>query len=113
MPIPYTETKLHRVEKMADTQFTFNRPYKPFGMNVKVPEIGEKTLQQAGKTLGNIAKSPVDPLFKFLEENEEVFNGDITFQINKLFAEGFTIGSAMRMEDEKINGMPPSFDMHF
>ena len=58
---------------MADTQFTFNRPYKPFGMNVKVPEIGEKTLQQAGKTLGNIAKSPVDPLFKFLEENEEVF----------------------------------------
>ena len=34
-------------------------------------------------------------------------------QINKIFAESFTIGSAMRMEDEKMNGMPPSFDMHF
>ena len=25
---------------MADTGASFNRPYKPFGMNVKVPEIG-------------------------------------------------------------------------
>ncbi len=98
---------------MNDTQFSFNRPYKPFGLNVKVPEIGEKTLKQAGDTLSNIAKAPVEPLFKFLEENEEVFNGDINFQINKAFAESFTIGSAMRQEDEKVNGMPPSFDMHF
>lgn len=98
---------------MNDTQFSFNRPYKPFGLNVKVPDIGEKTLKQAGDTLSNIAKAPVEPLFKFLEENEEVFNGDINFQINKAFAESFTIGSAMRQEDEKVNGMPPSFDMHF
>ena len=98
---------------MNDTQFSFNRPYKPFGLNVKVPEIGEKSLKQAGDTLSNIAKAPVEPLFKFLEENEEVFNGDINFQINKAFAESFSIGSAMRQEDEKVNGMPPSFDMHF
>jgi len=99
--------------KMADAQFSFNRPYKPFGMNIKVPEIGEKTLKQAGETLTNIATGPVDPLFKFLEENETVFNGDLSFKINKMFAESFTIGSAMRVEDEKTNGMPPSFDMHF
>lgn len=95
---------------MADTGFTFNRPYKPFGLNVKVPE---RTLQQAGETLGNLAKAPADPLFKFLEENEQVFNGDLNFQINRISAQSFTIGSAMRMEDEKMNGMPPSFDMHF
>ncbi len=95
---------------MADTGFTFNRPYKPFGLNVKVPE---RTLQQAGETLGNLAKAPADPLFKFLEENEQVFNGDLNFQINRISAQSFTIGSAMRIEDEKMNGMPPSFDMHF
>ncbi len=95
---------------MTEAGASFNRPYKPFGMNVKVPE---RTLKLAGETLGNLAKSPADPLFKFLEENEQVFNGDINYQINKLFAESFTIGSAMRMEDEKMNGMPPSFDMHF
>jgi len=95
---------------MADSEFTFNRPYKPFGLNVKVPE---RTLKQAGETLGNIAKAPADPLFKFLEENEQVFNGDLIYEINKISAHSFTIGSAMRMEDEKQNGMPPSFDMHF
>ena len=95
---------------MTEAGASFNRPYKPFGMNVKVPE---RTLKLAGETLGNLAKSLADPLFKLLEENEQVFNGDINFQINKLFAESFTIGSAMRMEDEKMNGMPPSFDMHF
>lgn len=98
---------------MADNGASFNRPYKPFGMNVKVPHIGERTLKQAGDTLNGIIASPVEPLFNFLEENEEVFNGDLTYQINRFFAQSFTIGSAMRMEDEKINGSTPSFDMHF
>jgi hypothetical protein len=95
---------------MADSNFTFNRPFKPFGMNVKVPE---RTLQQAGETLENIVKAPATPLFEFLEENESVFNGDVAFEINKTNAQNFTIGSAMRMEDEKVNGRNPSFDMHF
>ena len=98
---------------MSDTGASFNRPYKPFGMNVKGPDIGEKTLKLAGGTLENIVKAPTEPLFKFLEENEEVFTGDINYKINKMTAESFTIGSAMRMEDEKMNGLPSTFDMHF
>lgn len=98
---------------MTDTGASFNRPYKPFGFNIKVPEIGERTLKLAEGTLTNIVSAPVEPLFTFLEENEDVFNGDITYKINKAFGESFTIGTAMRVEDEKINGMPPSFDMHF
>jgi len=95
---------------MSDSNFTFNRPYKPFGLNVKVPE---RTLQQAAETFGEIVKAPATPLFEFLEENEAVFNGDVAFEINKTVAQNFTIGSAMRLEDEKINGKSPSFDMHF
>ncbi|MBO7672071.1 hypothetical protein J6S88_01550 [bacterium] len=95
---------------MSDNGASFNRPYKPFGMNIKVPE---RTIQQIGDTLTNLAKAPSDPLFKFLEENEQVFNGDLVYEINKITAESFTIGAAMRMQDEKSNGMPPNFDMHF
>lgn len=94
---------------MADN-FTFNRPYKPFGLNVKVPE---RTIQQAAETLEGIVKAPTTPLFEFLEENEGVFNGDVAFEINKTVAQNFNIGSAMRLEDEKVNGKNPSFDMHF
>ena len=43
---------------MADTGASFNRPYKPFGLNVKVPDVGEKTLKLAGGTLENIVKIP-------------------------------------------------------
>ena len=98
---------------MTDTGASFNRPYKPFGLNVKVPDIGEKTIKLAGGTLGDIVGAPVEPLFNFLEENEKVFNGNLDYQINRLFAQNFTIGTAMRIEDEKTNGMPPKFDMHF
>ncbi len=94
---------------MAENGASFNRPYKPFGMNVKVPE---RTLQQMGDTLGGIVKAPTDPLFSFLEKNEEVFNGDLSYKINKLTAESFTIGSAMQIDDKKRNGEPPTFDMH-
>ena len=95
---------------MTDNGASFNRPYKPFGMNIKVPE---RTIQQISDTLTNIAKAPSDPLFKFLEENEQVFNGDLVYEINKITAESFTIGSAMRLQDQKTNGNPPNFDMHF
>lgn len=93
-----------------NSQFNFNRPYKPFGFNVQVPE---RTIQQASETLSGIIKAPTDPLFNFLEENEGVFNGDVAFEINKTVAQNFTIGSMMRLEDEKINGRAPHFDMHF
>jgi hypothetical protein len=95
---------------MSEQNFTFNRPFKPFGMNVKVPE---RTLKQAGETLEEIVKAPAVPLFEFLEENEGVFNGDVAFEINKVNAQNFTIGSAMRMEDEKMHGRTPRLDMHF
>ena len=95
---------------MADSNFTFNRPYKPFGLNVKVPE---RTIQQAGETLEGLVKAPTAPLFEFLEENEAVFNGDVANEINKANIQNFNIGSAMRMEDEKVNGRNPMFDMHF
>ncbi len=98
---------------MTESGASFNRPYKPFGFNVKVPIPGERTLKQMGDTLGNVAKAPIDPLFKFLEENEEVFSGDLTYKINKMNAESFTIGQAMRIQDLKTNGNPPNFDMHF
>ena len=63
---------LERDRKMTDTGASFNRPYKPFGMNVKVPEIGERTLKLAEGTLSGIVGAPVEPLFNFLEENEKV-----------------------------------------
>ena len=109
----YSDIKIVRILAevlMTDSQFNFNRPYKPFGLNIHVPE---RTIKQAEETLEKIVKAPAVPLFNFLEENEAVFNGDLAFEINKAEVQNFNIGAALRREDEKINGFPPKFDMHF
>ena len=78
---------------MTDSNFMFNRPYKPFGMNVRVPE---RTIQQAAETLENLVKAPTTPLFEFLEENEGVFNGDVAYEINKTVAQNLICISKKR-----------------
>lgn len=83
---------------------------KSFGMNVKVPT---RTIQQAGKTLENTANGVLSPLFEYLEDNETVFNGDISKEINKIFVNSFNIGAKMREADVKVNGPAPKFDAKF
>ncbi len=94
---------------MAETSFNnfFN---KSFGLNIKVPE---RTIKQAGQTLGNTAGGVFSPLFTYLEENEEVFNGDLIAEADKYFAASFNIGARMREADIKVNGEPPKFDSKF
>ena len=94
---------------MAEASFSnfFN---KPFGLNVKVPE---RTLQQAGATLSNTAGGVLSPITDYLETNEEVFNGDVAKEINRIFSHTFNIGSIMRQEDVKVNGNAPKFDSKF
>ena len=86
----------------------YNQNFKPFGLNVRVPE---RTMQQAGESISKVATGAVDPLFKYLEENEEVFNGDVGMEINSIVAQSFNTGVLLRHADEEVNGKP-SFDMH-
>lgn len=96
---------------MAESSFTnFFNNSQTFGMNIKVPE---KTLQQLGKTAGNVAGGVFEPLFTYLEENDNVFSGDISSELNKLRAENFNTTIIMQAADEKANGTKPSFDARF
>lgn len=96
---------------MAEASFTnFFNNSQAFGLNVKVPE---KTLHQIGKTAGNVAGGVFEPLFEYLEQNENVFSGDITKELNRLRAENFTMAQVMNIADEKTNGPKPKFDAKF
>lgn len=95
---------------MSELSFnSFFNGAKPFGLNVKVPE---RTMQQVGKTAGDIAGGVFDPIFSYLEENESVFNGDIVYETNKMNAAMFNISMAMGKEDVKTRG-ESSFDANF
>ncbi len=96
---------------MADLSFTnFFNNTQTFGMNIKVPE---KTLQQIGKTTGNVAGGVFEPLFNYLEENENVFSGDITHELNRIRVANFNTNLVLNATDEKINGPRPKFDSKF
>lgn len=96
---------------MAESSFTnFFNNSQGFGLNVKVPE---KTLRQIGKTAGNVAGGVLEPLFTYLEENQNVFSGDIAHEINKINSENFTMGMMLQQADEKVNGQRPKFDSKF
>ena len=88
---------------MAESSFTnFFNNSQSFGLNVV--KSHERTLNQAGKTLENVTGGVFEPLFTYLEENENVFSGDITKELNKNYAANFNITMAMNLADEKING---------
>lgn len=95
---------------MADSSFTnFFNNGQSFGLNV----AGSRTFQQMGKTAGNVAGGVLEPLFTYLEENENVFSGDITKEFNKICSENFNTTIIMQAADEKANGPKPTFDTKF
>lgn len=97
---------------MTESAFTnFFNNSQAFGLNVVTGH--ERTLQQVGQTAGNIAGGVFSPLFEYLEENENVFNGDLTTELNKTRVANFNMGLIMQAEDVKVNGQRPSFDARF
>lgn len=95
---------------MAQSFNNFFNSAQGFGMNIKIPE---KTLEQIGKTGSSAAGKVFEPLFSYLEENENVFSGDINHELNKLRAANFNTTLMMDAADEKANGQRPSFDSKF
>lgn len=94
---------------MSELSFTnFFNSAQSFGLNVKLPE---KTMQQIGKTATGVAGGVFEPIFSYLEENENVFSGDIINELNKTRSSTFNIALAMNAADEKVNGPKPSFDI--
>jgi len=96
---------------MADSTFTnFFNNSQAFGLNIKVPE---RTLKEVGKTASNVAGGVLEPLFTYLEENENVFSGDINKELNRINNSNFNIAMTMANEDTQTNGVKPTFDTKF
>lgn len=95
---------------MTESFNSFFNSAQGFGMNIKVPE---RTIEQIGKTSASEAGKVFEPLFTYLEENENVFSGDINHELNKIRTANFNTTLLMDVEDEKVNGQKPTFDTRF
>ena len=66
---------------------------QPFGMNIKIPEKTLKLIEQGAESRVN---SIFEPLFNFIEDNQNVFTGDVSRQIDKYNALQYNIGAELR-----------------
>lgn len=72
---------------------------QPFGMNIKVPV---KTIKQVEKTAQNTVGGIFEPLFSFIDDNQQVFNGNVASEIEKYNLMSYNIGAALRRD--KVTG---------
>lgn len=73
---------------------------QPFGMNIKVPL---KTIKQVEKTAEGTVSGIFEPLFNFIDSNQQVFNGNVANEIEKYNLMQYNIGAALRRD--KVNGI--------
>jgi len=100
---------------MSDFTSFFNSSQQ-FGLNIvstKTSSDGKSALQQVGETATNVASGVLEPLFSYLEENENVFSGDISAELNKTRVANFNTNLILDATDEAVNGKKPSFDTKF
>ncbi len=66
---------------------------KPFGMNIKVPT---RTIKQTQETAQGVVSGIWEPLFSFIDQNQNVFSGNVAGEIEKYNIMSYNVGAALR-----------------
>lgn len=77
---------------------------KSFGLNV----IPSKTAEQTGKSMEAAIGNLWSPVLEYFKENEDVFNGDVASEINKINLQTMRLGMTVDASSERRN-----LDMQF
>lgn len=102
---------------MATTTNIFNnemfqnkglRPYKPFGLNVHVPEA-EATLAKISESVKSAASTNYGIIATYLANNDDVFSGKVGKEIKSLNHEQ---EMTSRILDNADLARPRKFEMH-
>lgn len=64
-----------------------------FGLNVKLPT---RTAQQIQESASGLVGGLWDPLFNFIDENQNVFKGNVADEIEKYNLMMINVGAALR-----------------
>lgn len=70
---------------------------QPFGLNVKLPT---RTIEQIKQTAQGTAGGVWEPIFSFINDNQEVFTGNVAEKIEKYNLMMFNIGSELRKGEQ-------------
>ena len=84
---PIANTRIERSGETG-TQYThgWKRAPRPFGLNVRVPQspIGVRTQNLIKQTIVDLAMAPIQPVIDYFKDNENIFNGNVSAEIESL-----------------------------
>ena len=64
-----------------------------FGLNIKLPK---RTIKQSGDTINTAITGVWQPLFEYMDEHKNVFNGNIAEEIEKYTLMQYNTGAILR-----------------
>lgn len=107
--------KVNPGAETAEYSHSWKRMPRPFGLNVRVPQapvVGERTQVLAKKILKDLVMAPVKPVIQYFKDNENVFNGNISAEIESLQKQQKITVELLQDSDEVImQSEAPSFMM--
>ena len=102
--------KVNPAAEGAEYSHSWKRMPRPFGLNARVPQapvVGERTQVLAQKIIKDLVMAPVKPVLDYFKNNENVFNGNISAEIERnLIAERTTEALKRRKAEGKTLGRP-------
>ena len=98
----------------AEYSHSWKRIPRPFGMNVRVPQapvVGVRTQELIKRTIKDIVLAPAKQIANYFKKNENVFNGNISAEINSLEKQCKTTIELLQEADEMVMSDIPNFMM--
>lgn len=101
---PVANNSVDAAKTSAEYAHNWRRQPRPFGLNVRVPQnpIGIRTQNLIQKTVKELVFGPVKPIVDYFKNNENVFNGNISTEIENLKKQEKLTISLLQDSDEIV-----------
>lgn len=91
----------------------WKRAPRPFGLNVRVPNVPAPTRSQklVAEIIKEMAMAPITPVINYFKANENVFNGNVAREIESLKQQQKITVGLLQDADDIVMEEAPSFMM--
>lgn len=91
----------------------WKRTPRPFGLNVRVPNVPAPTRSQklVAEIIKEMAMAPITPVINYFKTNENVFNGNVSREIESLRKQQKVTVELLQDADDIVMSEAPSFMM--
>lgn len=106
-------TKVNVGNNEAGYSHEWKRAPRPFGLNVRVPNVAAPTRSQklVAEIIKEMALAPITPIVNYFKANENIFNGSVAREIESIQKQQKITVELLQDADDIVMTEAPSFMM--